>query len=211
MTRGKFLFVQNAWGDPPPALAMIRGHRFDVFQQYEIDRLDWSEYDAVYLSMSVDQIHLVEIAPKIEAYLDGGGALVVNGHVARPFLPELRRYEPMPRRGLAELRLRRENEHPMFEGVSAETLTLRRGVAGFYGRGSNPPPEGALVIHSVGPDRVAVDWLWERPGGGRIFAHAGVELLAVLMLEGPEQGLPALQRIFDWLAATSGLSARAAA
>lgn len=203
---GQFLYVQNAYGGPPPALTKVSGHTIHVYQQYETDRLDWTAYDAVLLSMSADQVHLGEISGKLEAYLDAGGTLLINGHVARPFLPELKRYEPMEKRGLKELVIHRENEHPLFAGISAESLTLRKGVAGFYGRGTNPPPEGALVIHSVGPDHVAVDWLFERPRGGRIFVHSGVELWAVLMLEGP-QGLPIIQGFFDWLAETSKVAA----
>lgn len=203
---GQFLYVQNAHGGPPPALTKVSDHTIHFYQQYDTDRLDWTMYDAVLLSMSVDQIHLGEISDKIAAYLDAGGTLLINGHVARPFLPELRRYEPMEKRGLNELTIHRENEHKLFAGISAESLTLRKGVAGFYGRGTNPPPEGALVIHSVGPDHVAVDWLCERPGGGRIFVHSGVELWAVLMLEGP-QGLPVIQGFFDWLAETSKVAA----
>ncbi|MCW5721434.1 MAG: hypothetical protein KIS86_09855 [Devosia sp.] len=203
---GQFLYVQNAYGGPPPALTKVSGHQIHFYQQYDTDRLDWTGYDAVLLSMSADQVHLGEISGKLAAYLDAGGTLLINGHVARPFLPELRRYEPMAKRGLNELTIHRESAHPLFEGISAASLTLRKGVAGFYGRGSNPPPEGALVIHSVGPDHVAVDWLYERPQGGRIFVHSGVELWAVLMLEGP-QGLPVIQKFFDWLAETSKVAA----
>lgn len=202
---GTFLYLQNAYGGPPPALLRVADHRIDVYQQYDSDRLDWSGYDAVLISMSADQIHLGEMTAKLERYLDAGGTLVINGHVTRPYLPELRRYEPMEKRGYKELVIHRECENPMFAGVSAEQLTLRRGVAGFYGRGSNPPPEGAQVIHSVGPDRVAVDWLHHRARGGRLFVHSGVELWAVLMLEGPEQGIPVMQTIFDWLAQTSAV------
>ncbi|MBK1795832.1 hypothetical protein JHL21_15160 [Devosia sp. WQ 349] len=204
---GRFLYLQNSYGGPPPALLRVADHTLDIYQQYDTDRLDWSVYDAVIISMSADQVHLVEITAKLQAYLNGGGTLVINGHVARPFLPELQRYEPMEKRGKAELVIHRETEHPMFASVTAEQLTLRKGVAGFYGRGSNPAPEGATVIHSVGPDHVAVDWLYERPEGGRIFVHSGVELWAVLMLEGPDQGIPVIQAIFDWLAQTSQVAA----
>ena len=203
---GRFLYVQNAYGEPPPALTKVSGHTIHFYQQYDTERLDWSTYDAVLLSMSADQVHLNEISPKLQAYLNGGGTLLINGHVARPFLPELSRYEPMEKRGLKELVIHRENEHPLFQHISAESLTLRKGVAGFYGRGTNPPPTGALVIHSVGPDHVAVDWLYDRPEGGRIFVHSGVELWAVLMLEGP-QGLPVIQGFFDWLSQTSKVAA----
>lgn len=203
---GRFLYVQNAYGGPPPALTKVSDHTIHFYQQYDTERLDWSTYDAVLISMSADQVHLNEISPKLQAYLNGGGTLLINGHVARPFLPELSRYEPMEKRGLKELVIHRENEHPLFQHISAESLTLRKGVAGFYGRGTNPPPTGALVIHSVGPDHVAVDWLYDRPEGGRIFVHSGVELWAVLMLEGP-QGLPVIQGFFDWLSQTSKVAA----
>lgn len=203
---GRFLYVQNAYGGPPPALTKVSGHTIQFYQQYDTERLDWSTYDAVLISMSADQVHLNEISPKLQAYLNGGGTLLINGHVARPFLPELSRYEPMEKRGLKELVIHREKEHPLFQHISAESLTLRKGVAGFYGRGTNPPPTGALVIHSVGPDHVAVDWLYDRPEGGRIFVHSGVELWAVLMLEGP-QGLPVIQGFFDWLSQTSKVAA----
>lgn len=203
---GRFLYVQNAYGGPPPALTKVSGHTIHFYQQYDTERLDWSTYDAVLISMSADQVHLNEISPKLQAYLNGGGTLLINGHVTRPFLPELSRYEPMEKRGLKELVIHRENEHPLFQHISAESLTLRKGVAGFYGRGTNPPPTGALVIHSVGPDHVAVDWLYDRPEGGRIFVHSGVELWAVLMLEGP-QGLPVIQGFFDWLSQTAKVAA----
>ncbi len=88
---GRFLYLQNDSGPGRPALAALKGHRFDFVQQYEADRIDWTAYDGVLISMFADQVHLGEIAGKIAAYLDAGGTLIINGHIARPFLPELSR------------------------------------------------------------------------------------------------------------------------
>lgn len=193
----KLLYLQNSVGDGPVLLKSLSGYELDIIQQYESERLDWSGYAIVMVSMFADQVHLGQIAAKITTYLNGGGTLIVNGHIARPFLPELRRYEPMAKRGLAELTIHCECEHPAFAGVAMDSLTFRKGVSGFYGRGTNPPPEGAQVLHSVGPDHVAVDWIFDRPGGGRIFVHSGVELWMFLAPE-PGQKPVLLQQFFDW-------------
>ncbi len=203
---GRFLYLQNDSGPGRPALAKLEGHRFDFVQQYEADRIDWTAYDAVLISMFADQVHLCEISGKIAAYLDAGGTLIVNGHIARPFLPELTRYVPMEKRGLAELVVHREAKHPAYGEMDTERLYKRNGVAGFFGRGSNPPPEGAKVLYSVGPDHMPVDWIYDRPEGGRIFVHSGVELwmfLAGDFGEGPSY----LQGFFDWFAETSKVAA----
>lgn len=199
---GRFLYLNNAAGEGPAFFGRLNGHTAHVIQQYDADRIDLSPYHMVLLSMHADQVHLGEMSGKLAAYLDTGGTLVINGHVNRPFLPELSVYEPMEKRGLQELTIHREAEHPLFEDFSSEDLTTRRGVAGFYGRGTNPAPEGALVINSVGPDHVAVDWLYERPGGGRIFVHSGVELWMFLADKDPK-GLTYVRRFFDWFTETS--------
>lgn len=213
----KILYLKNSVGDWPAFLPALKGCGLHVVQQYEAERLDWHSYQIVIISMFADQIHLDEIRGKISAYLDAGGTLIINGHIARPFLPELSRYEPMPKRGLAELVIHREAEHPAFAGIEVSRLGFRKGVAGFYGRGSNPPPKGAQVIYSVGPDHVAVDWIYERPEGGRIFVHSGIELWMFLasgsdILDtntGDEPNY--LQQFFDWFFSTSPLKLEDAA
>ncbi|MFV0244422.1 MAG: hypothetical protein ACK5IB_05305 [Qingshengfaniella sp.] len=203
---GRFLYLQNADGPGPQLLKTLRGHRVDIVQQYESGRLDWSGYQIVMVSMVSDQVHLCEISDQISAYLDGGGTLIINGHIGRPFLPELSRYRPMEKRGLAELVIHREMEHPAFGAMDTGRMYKRRGVAGFYGRGTNPPPAGAQVLHSVGPDRLAVDWLYERPGGGRIFVHSGIELWMFLAGD-MDRGPSYLQQFFDWFSSTSEIAA----
>jgi hypothetical protein len=72
-----------------------------------------------------------------------------------------------------DLIVERVNAHPVFEGVDCHDLSFRRGVAGFYGRGANPAPEGAVVLHRLQADGSPLDWVWQRPAGGQIFMHGG--------------------------------------
>jgi hypothetical protein len=100
----------------------------------------------------------------------------LDGHLVHPFITGLRPFEPLLEKGVAGLTVRRARSHPVFEGVEEKDLTFRRGVAGFYGRGHSPLPPGAEPIHVLGTAGVPLDWLWRRPGGGTVLAHAGNDL-----------------------------------
>ena len=209
MRAGIFLLLKNTAGGEPAWFPELERHCIDSIQQYDGERLDWSRYDALILTTHSDQHHLMEIRSRLDGYLAGGGTILFNGHVARPFLDELTPFEPLPRRGLTELVVNREADHPVFEGVTSDMLTLRKGVAGFYGRGTNPPPDGALVLNSVSPERWPLDWIVERPSGGRIFVHGGNDIWSFFMTGAPGN-LALVQRFFDWLADTSRMSSAGA-
>lgn len=166
--------IKGAGGDLP-AVADRRPDAREI-EHYALHETDLAGVRAILLPAHLDQIYLGEIAPVIEAFLDRGGRLVFNGHVARPMLPEFRTFVPLASRRLDDLRVARLADHPVFEGVAADDLTFRRGVAGFYARGHNPPPEGATPLNGVGPDRVPCDWVYARPRGGEILMHAGNDL-----------------------------------
>lgn len=166
--------IKGAGGDLPD----VSGYVSDVaeIEHYDLTAVDLSAYRALLLPAHLDQRYFGTLTQKIEAFLDSGGTLVFNGHVTWPMLPEFRSFQPLERLTLETLQIHRVNPHPVFEGVDTSELTYRRGVAGFYARGCNPPPEGAVVLHGVGPDRLPCDWVYERPSGGRILMHAGNDL-----------------------------------
>lgn len=128
---------------------------------------------------SVDQVDLLEKRDAIAKLLDMGGRMVINGHVMRPFVEELKSFVPLLSPHRQSFVLTRLADHPVFEGIPADALETNRGVAGFYGRGHNPPPAGATVITGIGPDRLPVDWTWRRPAGGALFVHSGNDLWGV--------------------------------
>ncbi|MEM1050037.1 MAG: hypothetical protein AAGL24_28025 [Pseudomonadota bacterium] len=166
--------IKGAGGDLPD----ITGYVGDIDQigHYALADADLSAYRALLLPAHLDQRYFGSLTEKVTAFLDGGGTLVFNGHVAWPMLPEMRPFRPLPHRTVEALQVYRLNPHPVFDGVDTAHLTYRRGVAGFYARGCNPPPDGAIPLHGVGPDRLPCDWVYDRPKGGRIFMHAGNDL-----------------------------------
>lgn len=129
--------------------------------------------------VSVDQIDLMERQGSIARMLDAGGRMVINGHVLRPYVDGLWAFVPLagPRR--PDYALTRLADHPVFADIPAAQLETNRGVAGFYARGHNPPPAGALVLTGLGPQQAPVDWVWRRPQGGALFVHSGNDLWGV--------------------------------
>lgn len=127
-------------------------------------------------SAGVDQIDLMERRESLEAMLNAGGRMWINGHILRPYIHGLRRFIPLQKPKRSDYALTRLADHPIFEGVSARSLETNQRIAGFYGRGHNPPPEGAIALTGLGPQLEPVDWVWRRPQGGEIFVHAGNDL-----------------------------------
>jgi hypothetical protein len=126
--------------------------------------------------LHVDQIDLLGKRGAIARMLDRGGRMAINGHVLRPYVEEFGRFVPLQRPRRADYVLTRLHDRPVFEGISARQLETNRGVAGFYGRGHNPLPEGAVPLTGLGPDLAPVDWVWRRPRGGAVFMHSGHDL-----------------------------------
>lgn len=142
---------------------------------YDFDTIELDGVGALLFSMHADQRFLAARAARIATFIENGGTVLANGHIAYPFLPHVGRYTPAPGQSIRHLRIHRMADHPIWDGVSENDLTFRRGVAGFYGRGGHQPPPGATVIHTVGVDAQPVDFIYKL-GSGRVLVHGGNDL-----------------------------------
>ncbi|MDR2129383.1 MAG: hypothetical protein LBP52_10015 [Burkholderiaceae bacterium] len=190
----------NARGfEGPPSLtrgAAPRARNQYLYEPQALEAQTLGSARALLIHAHIDQRQLTAHRAALEDWLLGGGTLVFNGHVAYPFLRWLQPFVPQTHPGLDGLRIERAADHPIFEGVQAETLTFRRGVAGFYSRGSNPPPaEGARVLNTVGPNRMPVDWVLGLPGGGRMLVHSGNDIWSFTH----DSAARLLPQLLDWI------------
>ncbi|MEM7693104.1 MAG: hypothetical protein AAF318_01525 [Pseudomonadota bacterium] len=197
MTRPRLLYLNNTAGPAPPALTALPNLEVADVPQYGASL---AGADIIYVPMHADQRDLADRGDLAEA-VETGTILIVNGHVAHPFHPALTPFVPSPGKGLAALRVERLAPHPLFDDVPLETLNFTKGVAGFYARGGNPAPSGATIIHTVGPQKLTVDWLLPHPSGGALFVHAGNDIIPFLHRAG------ALKRFFDRIFPTHAHSA----
>lgn len=169
-----------SYGFPDGAMANLTSHpdavgRITTHDLYGLQALDLNKFGALLVSMHVDQRFLASRAEQIAGFLQDGGTVIANGHLAYPFLPGMKGVHALQNYGLKDLAVRRLMDHAIWAGVSENDLTFRRGVAGFYGRAWHEPPEGATVIHALGiPDR-PLDFIY-RVGRGRVLFHGGNDL-----------------------------------
>lgn len=169
-----------SYGFPDGALEKLASHpdalgRIATRDIYDLQALDLSQFGSLLVSMHVDQRFLASCARQIANFLQDGGTVIANGHLAYPFLPGMKAVNALQNYGLRDLAVRRLTDHVIWAGVSENDLTFRRGVAGFYGRAWHEPPEGATVIHALGtPDR-PLDFIY-RAGRGRVLFHGGNDL-----------------------------------
>lgn len=164
-------------GDGPPHM------KFDFVREvvepldmYELPEADLSRYIALIITGNVDQELFYRERRLIRNFLDSGKVLVFSGHLLHPWLPGAGTFVPKGINSFQDYRIQIVNPHPIFEGVREEELTFRRGVAGFFARGHNPPPEGAEVLLQLagGEPIVYIDRVSTR---GVILAHSGYDLL----------------------------------
>jgi hypothetical protein len=184
---------------PPPSLLERRDLPASVtgIDVYALAAAALEDYDALFVGTGTDQRVLVELRPRLEHYLAAGGAIVFCGHVAYPFLDGLAEFVPLAGYRREDLAVHRGAPHPVFDGIDPRDLTLRKGVAGFYGRGHNPIPAGAVVLNGLGARRLPVDWLRAYPSSGALLVHAGIDLWGYGADDGSAADLP--QRLARWV------------
>lgn len=163
--------------DPVAAFDAVDGARQRVIAKdlYDLPDLALERFSSLLISMHSDQRFLASCTAQIAAFLDRGGTVVANGHVAYPFLSGLTCCRTIEGCGVKDLQIERIAEHPVWTGVAADELTFRRGVAGFYGRVWHEAPAGAQVIHALGRPERPVDFMWA-VGRGRVLFHGGNDL-----------------------------------
>lgn len=189
----------------PAALRVFADARLLEFvDQYELAAIDWSQHRALIITMHADQRLLQTVSATWERLLDSGGVIVFNGHIAHPFLPGLSKFVKIDRPRLDQFAVVRHQDHPVYRGLPPALMNRRRGVAGFWGRGHNPPPAGAAVLQSLDQGRAPIDWVWQRPGGGIVFMHGGNDLWS--NFEDPSLNAQIALQTMRWIAAEIGHS-----
>jgi hypothetical protein len=197
------LMIQSHHQEPysmtPPAFAdAIASGLMKVVREMELTGDDFATARGLITTTHLDQVGFTCFAADVSAFLDRGGRWIYHGHILRPILPELGTYRPIPDPRRVDLVQSRLYEHPIFAGIDQKMLETNHGVAGFYGRGYNPPPEGAVVINALGPAKAPVDWVWARPRGGEFLSHAGNEFWGCG--DDPEIKKQLASRAVAWLA-----------
>lgn len=192
------LLIVSAYG-PPPALfdAALAEGRVRAVREAALTAADFNTASGLITTMHLDQDGFLHWQRPVAALLARGGRFFYNGHLLRPFLPGLAIFQPLPQPKRADFALTRLAPHGLFAGIDPATqLVTRKGVAGFYGRGHVPLPEGGVAMTGLGPQALPIDWLWSVPGGGQLFLHAGNDIWGGA--DAPELNRLLAERVVAW-------------
>lgn len=176
----------------------IAGHIAGL-DQYAFDEAGLAGRRALVIGMHCDQRFLAGRAGLIADFLRHGGRVVASGHHAYPILPGIGGFAAAERPTLADLTIHRLVDHPVWTGVDGADLTFRRGVAGFYGRVWHDPPDGALIVNGIGPDRRPLDFIYGVDAGTVLF-HGGNDLTGYGSADDSSGRI--LPQLLDWMMAS---------
>jgi hypothetical protein len=147
----------------------------EIIDQYILSDEILKGIKVLILTMHQDQRHLLNNKLRLTEFVNTGGTIIVQGQIALPFVDGLLPFKPAEHLMLEEYEISFIQPHPVFQGIDPVSLNCRRGVRGFYARGSNPPPDDAKILTMIRKKTVPVDWEWEF-GLGRVFVHSGNDL-----------------------------------
>lgn len=193
------IYLKSAYDAPSETLMKAAAEgAIEIVEQTDLTHARLLASRGLVTGNQLDQNAMLAMRDTLAAFLDAGGRWFLNGHIVRPLLDGMAQYRPIDTPRRSDFALTSVNSHSIFAGIDLKQIETNKGVAGFYGRGCNPLPMGAVAVNGLGEAQVPVDWVWARPGGGRVFSHAGNDLGAM----GQDWGLsPELtRRILDWTA-----------
>ena len=175
--------------------------RTDRIDLYAVGSENLTRYAALIVPAMADQEHLARHRDTIRDYLDAGGVVVFGGHLHRDWLPGAAPFVPLSPPSLRGYRVAEIAQHPIFDGVEADDLTFRRGVAGFFARGHHPVPDGAEVLVRLAGGEAAT-YVDRVSTGGTILVQASCDLLGYAgSAGGTAQRIP--DQLLGWLRAAS--------
>jgi hypothetical protein len=147
------------------------------FHVYDLANIDLTHYIGLMVPGIIDQEFLYTKRQIIRGFLDSKKVVVFNGHLFRNWLPNASNFIPKKIKTFKDYYIKIVKDHAIFEGVSENDLTFRKGVAGFFARGHHPPPEGSeiLLTFNTGEPILYID---RKSTKGTILVHSGNDLLA---------------------------------
>lgn len=165
----------NTGAAPSDRVPPLFDGRAVSLDMYDLPDTDLHQFRAVILPMFTDQEMLLRQKAQIRRFLDDGRILVWSGHLFHPWLPGAGMFRAHKITKATDYTIYPAVPHPIFKNVDLNELTYRKGVAGFFSRGSHQPPPGADVLLTF-EDGDPMVYLDRVSSGGTMIVHAGNNL-----------------------------------
>jgi hypothetical protein len=170
--------------------------RISLVDMYDLSKVDLSSCRAMLVPGSVDQEWCLCHSAVFRDFLEQGKVIAFSGAIFRPWLPGASNFVPKAIQSRQDYALEIVKPGGIFDGVSAQDLTVRQGVAGFFARGHHPLPFDAevLVAFASGEPVVYVD---RASTSGTILAHSGNDLWSYGLEDSSSQRI--LPQLLHWI------------
>ena len=156
-------------------------NNFHIIDMYDFETTDLTPFKAIVVHDFVDQIHMFNHRHLIEQFLNDGKIVIWAGHLEFEWLPGCPLFTPKKINTFSDYTISIVQENEIFAGVNPDEMTLNKGEAGFFARGSHTPvPNGADVLLTL-PGEAAITYIDRHTTKGTILAHAGRDLFAQRM------------------------------
>jgi len=150
---------------------------FTQIDQYMFDKVNLDLFKCLFVHDFIDQEYLFIHKEKIASFLDEGKVVVFCGHLFKKWLPGCSLFTPKTITSFADYTISKAMPHPIFEGVEPEDMTLNKGVAGFFARGTHSPvPNNAEILLTL--PGMPVTYIDRQTTKGTILVHAGRDLFS---------------------------------
>lgn len=146
--------------------------------QYALHTADLSAFNVLVVTDFIDQEYLYEQRQVIMDFLNAGNIVLACTHIFRAWLPGTNLFMPKEIRTHADYEMIVVKEDSFFAGVDMNELAYRKGVSGFYARGSHPVTNPQAEVVLAFTDGTPITVIDRNSTGGTIVAHAARDLLA---------------------------------
>lgn len=170
--------------------------KIDAISQYDLENLDLSKYSGIIFSLYVDQYLLLSLKDKLTNFLNNGNKIVFNGHIFKAFLKDLNSFIPIQNPSLNDFSITKLKDHPIYHNIDMDKLSKRKGVAGFFSRGTNPPLKNSQYIMAIKNGACIVDWE-AKFNDGILYVHSGNDLWTCM--EDFEDNKIMFKNIISWI------------
>lgn len=146
--------------------------------QYELHTTDLSTFNVLVITDFIDQEFLYEKRQVIEDFLNAGNIVLACTHIFRAWLPGTNLFMPKEIRKHSDYEMKMMKEDSFFAGVDLNELAYRKGVSGFYARGSHPVTNKEAEVVLAFTDGTPITVIDRNSTNGIIVAHSARDLLA---------------------------------
>ncbi|MER2192123.1 MAG: phosphate starvation-inducible protein PhoH [Solibacillus sp.] len=146
--------------------------------QYALHTADLSAFNVLVVTDFIDQEYLYEQRQVIADFLNAGNIVLACTHIFRAWLPGTGLFMPKEIRKHSDYEMMVVKEDSFFAGVDMNELAYRKGVSGFYARGSHPVTNKDAEVVLAFTDGTPITVIDRHSTNGTIVAHSARDLLA---------------------------------